>query len=258
MLKAGVFLDIENLVRCGGWGMRYQAVVDLVERQGATVLRANAYMAIDKEREEENFEYHRRKEEYRSAARQAGFHVVLKAVQRYYDHEDDTWITKANVDLDLAVDALLQSENLDYILIGSGDGDFIRLVRALQNRGRRVDLLSFNNTNRALQLEVDRHFSGFLVPGLISMKAGWYRGTLTKVNEEKGFGFINTRAGGDGIQELSSVFCHITDVRNAHGELISNSAFAHMKDRQTVLEFELGEQPDGRIKAVNVSAYRPV
>ena len=50
MLKAGIFLDIENLVRCGGWGIRYRVVRELVEAQGATVLRANAYMAIDSER----------------------------------------------------------------------------------------------------------------------------------------------------------------------------------------------------------------
>ena len=40
MLKAGIFLDIENLVRCGGWGIRYGVVRRLAEAQGATVLRA--------------------------------------------------------------------------------------------------------------------------------------------------------------------------------------------------------------------------
>jgi len=40
---------------------------------------------------------------------------------------------KANADLELAVDALLQAENLDYVLLETGDGDFMRLVRALQS-----------------------------------------------------------------------------------------------------------------------------
>jgi uncharacterized LabA/DUF88 family protein len=63
-------------------------------------------------------------------------------------------------DLDLAVDALVQAENLDYILLGTGDGDFVRLVRALQNRGRRVDISVFNDEflafkNRETVLEMD-------------------------------------------------------------------------------------------------------
>ena len=50
MLKAGIFLDIENLSRNGGWGMRYDPIKALVEAQGATVLRANAYIASAKEK----------------------------------------------------------------------------------------------------------------------------------------------------------------------------------------------------------------
>jgi hypothetical protein len=47
MLKAGIFLDMENLMRNGGWGIRYDVVKAMVEGEGAVVLRANAYMAID-------------------------------------------------------------------------------------------------------------------------------------------------------------------------------------------------------------------
>ena len=47
MLKAGIFLDMENLMRNGGWGIRYDAVKALAEAQGAIVLRANAYVAVD-------------------------------------------------------------------------------------------------------------------------------------------------------------------------------------------------------------------
>ena len=31
MIKAGIFIDSENLVRCGGWGMRYGTVKKIVE-----------------------------------------------------------------------------------------------------------------------------------------------------------------------------------------------------------------------------------
>ena len=51
MIKAGIFLDSENLSRCGGWGMDVTPIRRLVEAQGATIIRANAYMAVDQDRE---------------------------------------------------------------------------------------------------------------------------------------------------------------------------------------------------------------
>ena len=46
MLKAGIFLDMENLAKNGAWGMRLDAIKELVESQGTTILRANAYLAV--------------------------------------------------------------------------------------------------------------------------------------------------------------------------------------------------------------------
>ena len=166
MFKAGIFIDVENLNRNGGWKLQYNVVKQLAEAQGTTVLRANAYLAIDVEREQKDAKFRERNERYRAAVRKNGFHLVPKEVRRYFNADGEIYL-KANADLDLAVDALLQSENLDYVLLGSGDGDFIRLVRALQTRGKRVDLLSFSNTSTDLMREVDNHFNGYLVPGLI-------------------------------------------------------------------------------------------
>jgi hypothetical protein len=52
MLKAGIFLDLENLSRTGGRGCRYGVIRKLVEAQRAMILRANTYLAIDIAREE--------------------------------------------------------------------------------------------------------------------------------------------------------------------------------------------------------------
>ena len=51
VLKAGIFLDMENLNRCGGYAIRFRQIKALVEAQQAVVVRANAYMAVDRERE---------------------------------------------------------------------------------------------------------------------------------------------------------------------------------------------------------------
>lgn len=250
MLKAGIFLDIENLTRNGGWGMRFNLVRQMVEAQDTTVLRANAYLAVDVEREKQDTQFRERNEKYRSYMRKSGFHPVLKEVKRYHD-SDGNVVTKANADLDLAVDALVQSGPLDYIMIGSGDGDFLRLVRALQNRGKRVDLLSFDNTNWQIAAEVDNHFNGFMVPNLI--RHDKELGTLHNVNEDKGYGFITTRTGLRTEDYRDDIFCHISDVR-VNGGPISNKAFADLTSRRTILEFDIKETERGW-QAVNVVEF---
>jgi uncharacterized LabA/DUF88 family protein len=253
MLKGAVFLDLENLTRNGGWGMRYPVIRSLVEAQNVTLLRANAYLAIDRDREGTEREFRQRNEDFRRAIRHTGFHLVLKEIRRYRNEYGET-VVKANADLDLAVDALLQAENLDYVLLGSGDGDFLRLVRALQNRGKRVDLLSFANTSFDLQQEVDVYFSGFLVPGLLPTRGSGdnrLRGAMMSVQKEKGYGFLRVRTGLGANEVIEDVFCHINDFNPE----IDNFAFADFKARQTVLEFELVRQEDGRHRAVNVAPF---
>lgn len=252
-MKAGIFLDIENLSRCGGYGMRFQEVRALVEAQGAVVLRANAYMAQDEEREYKDVEYRRKKSSFREGFRRRGFHLTLRKVQRYYDPDTDGWITKANADMELAIDALLQSENLDYILLGSGDGNFLRLVRALQSRGKRVDLLSFLNTSVALRKEVDHHFNGFLYPQLLPglSEDRPYRGFMHAVIAEKGFGFLTMNTGFGLADYRDDVFLHINNIRNVDGFRISGDEFEDLKSRQAVIEFDIQEEEEGRIKAVN-------
>ncbi len=259
MLRAGIFLDVENLVRCGGWGIRFKAVRQLVEAQGAAVIRANAYMAIDRRREEEDPEYRYKKAEYRDAVRREGFHLVLKEVQRY-EGEDGQTYAKAAVDMDLAIDAMLQAENLDYILLGTGDGNFLRLVQALQSKGRRVDLLSFSNTSTRLRQEVDNHFSGFLYPGILPEsreEPDRLRGVMHHVIEDKGFGFLTVQTGFGAQERRDDVFLHINDFVDGNGDPVTNEEFAAMKRRQTIIEFDLVEQEGGKYKAVDACEFVP-
>ncbi len=250
MLKGGIFLDMENLNRCGGWNIRFESVKRLVESQGVTIVRANAYMAVDAQRERQDEEYRKKKLEYRTVVRRAGFHAVLKRVQRFLN-EDQEWVFKANADIDLAIDALIQSERLDYVLLGTGDGDFIRLVQALQNRGKRVDLLSFANTSEDLRRQVDNHFSGYLYPGILPTyedEEGRMRGYLHMVNEEKGFGFATVQTGFDPEDQRTDIFVHITDFY----EPLDNRGFALLKTNERIIEFDLSETEDGKVQAKDI------
>ncbi len=46
------------------------------------------------------------------------------------------------MDIELAIDALEIADKLDHMILFSGDGDFRRLVDAVQRRGKRVTVVS--------------------------------------------------------------------------------------------------------------------
>ena len=51
-LRAGVYVDVENTMRNGGRGMRFDVLRDYACRDGAEAIRLNAYLAFDEERAE--------------------------------------------------------------------------------------------------------------------------------------------------------------------------------------------------------------
>lgn len=71
-----------------------------------------------------------------------GFTVVTKAAKRYVEPGSGITRTKGNMDVEIAVDMLETSAHLDHAVLFSGDGDFRRLVEALQRKGVRVTVVS--------------------------------------------------------------------------------------------------------------------
>ncbi|WP_028883238.1 NYN domain-containing protein [Teredinibacter turnerae] len=258
MLKAGIFLDMENLNMNGGWGIRFDVIRKLVEAQGTTVLRANVYIAVDNAREKYDFEYREKAQARRDKMRLAGFHIVEKEIRRF-TNADGTQNIKANADLDLAVDAMLQAENLDYILLGTGDGDFLRLVRALQSKGKRVDAVAIHNVSGELRREVDYYFHGATIPGLLPIKNDpkkiRHRGVLDYVNEEKGFGFLSIRTGYQLTDIESGIFCHISQLTE-DGIGVSNDRFSALASNNAVIEFDKIKSERGGFQAENALVYK--
>lgn len=70
-----------------------------------------------------------------------GFRVVTKPVKRFTDAQGQTR-TKGNMDIELAVDMLELAPHIDHAILFSGDGDFRRVVEAVQARGVRVTVIS--------------------------------------------------------------------------------------------------------------------
>ena len=164
--RVGVYVDAANISRNGGFGMRYDVLRRYACRGGGQSVRLNVYVGFDADRAERDNVYQTKTRSWENAVRDFGFKVIEKTVKWYVD-ETGNRVAKANADLDMAVDALLQSEKLDQVIFLTGDGDFVQVVRALQNKGLRVEVVAFDNVSNDLRREADWYLSGYLIPDLL-------------------------------------------------------------------------------------------
>jgi uncharacterized LabA/DUF88 family protein len=185
--RVGVYVDVANINRNGGYGMGYEVLREFACRDKGEALRLNAYVSFDAEKARREAYYSQRTNSFYSVLRDFGYKVIQKEVKWFTD-EDGNRVAKANADLDLAVDALLQSENLDRVLLVTGDGDFVQVVRALQNRGCRVEVVAFRNVSSDLRREADMFMSGYLIPNLLPVES--------KTGEENIWGEVEHRVRG--------------------------------------------------------------
>ena len=70
-----------------------------------------------------------------------GYTLVTKNAKEFTDAMGRRKI-KGNMDIELAIDVLEMAEHLDHVILFSGDGDFRRLVEAVQRKGLRVSVVS--------------------------------------------------------------------------------------------------------------------
>jgi uncharacterized LabA/DUF88 family protein len=70
-----------------------------------------------------------------------GYTMVTKPTKEYTDATGRRKV-KGNMDIELAIDVMEMAQALDHIVLFSGDGDFRRLVEAVQRKGVRVSVVS--------------------------------------------------------------------------------------------------------------------
>jgi uncharacterized LabA/DUF88 family protein len=266
-VKVGVYVDVANLSMNGGRRMQYDVLRAFACRGGAEPMRLNAYVSHDADRAENDVEYREGQNRFHSRLRDYGYKVIEKRIKWYTD-DSGRRIGKANVDLDLAVDALLQSENLDRVVLATGDGDFVRVVQALQNRGCRVEVVAFDNVSEDLRREADMYMSGYLVPELLQVGRGeaserwgdiasYVRGVCYAHDAERGYGFLrylknfesdlwrtDTR---DPLSPFGTIFIHDSEIpRHVDPAMLPN--------RNVVFEFQIGEGTEkGKLRALDVN-----
>lgn len=70
-----------------------------------------------------------------------GYNMVTKPTKEYVDSQGRRKV-KGNMDIELAIDMMEMSDHVDHIMLFSGDGDFRRLVEAVQRKGVRVTVVN--------------------------------------------------------------------------------------------------------------------
>jgi len=135
--RIGLFIDGSNLyaaARALNFDIDYKQLLRLFKNEGRLV-RAFYYTALLEEQEYSPIRPLVDWLDYN------GYTMVTKPTKEFTDSAGRRKI-KGNMDIELAIDALEMCEHLDHIVLFSGDGDFRRLVEALQRRGTRVSVIS--------------------------------------------------------------------------------------------------------------------
>ena len=135
--RIALFIDGANLysaARALGFDIDYKSLLGLFSEQGRLV-RAFYYTALMEDQEYSPIRPLVDWLDYN------GYTMVTKPTKEFTDSAGRRKI-KGNMDIELAIDVLEMAEHLDHIVLFSGDGDFRRLVEAVQRRGVRVSVVS--------------------------------------------------------------------------------------------------------------------
>jgi uncharacterized LabA/DUF88 family protein len=135
--KMAVLIDGQNLYRTArtlGFDVDYKKLLAEFRSRG-NLLRAKYYTAVDEEDETSPvvplidwLDYN-------------GYSVVTKPMKFFSDKEGRRH-TKRAMEIDIAVDAMELSKNIEHVVLFSGNGDFCCVIEAMQRRGIRVTVVS--------------------------------------------------------------------------------------------------------------------
>ena len=135
--KIALFIDGANLysaARSLGFDIDYKRLLAEFGKKGY-LLRAYYYTALA---EDQEFSTLRPLIDWLDYN---GYSVVTKPLKEFYDQSGRRKV-KGNMDIELVIDAMELSEQVDHVVLFSGDGDFRRLAEAIQRKGKKFSVVS--------------------------------------------------------------------------------------------------------------------
>ena len=146
--NVAVFVDVANIfyaAKAAGIDIDYVTLLKSATA-GRDFVRAYAYTGLDPENENQR--------QFHSFLARNGYKVISKDIRKYGDGR-----IKANLDIELVVDLMKTARNLDIAVVVSGDGDFASAIRAVQEQGVRVEVISFRGNTSSDLIDVADQFT---------------------------------------------------------------------------------------------------
>ncbi|MGB9690745.1 MAG: NYN domain-containing protein [Candidatus Sumerlaeaceae bacterium] len=133
MKRIAVFIDIQNIYLTtkqvfGDGRINFDTLRAHLSKGSDTVVTFNAFTCYDPNNREQM--------SFLNALGLIGYRVIAKPIRRLPNGE-----TKANMDLEMALEVMSQSEAVDEMVLVTGDGDFKALIDHLARRGKIVRVI---------------------------------------------------------------------------------------------------------------------
>lgn len=147
--RVGIFVDIQNV---------YYGAMDNFKRKidfkkltesivkGRKLISSNAYL-VKGDNDNSNFV---------GFLKQVGYNIVSKDLKKRNDGS-----AKGNLDVEMVIDIITKKDNLDTVVLVSGDGDFVALVERLKSENIQVEVYSFSNKKNMTSQELKSASSKF-------------------------------------------------------------------------------------------------
>lgn len=218
----------------------------------------NVYQIYDAKRAKQDSSYRDKATRFAEVLRDYEYKVIEKPLVRNESQSDGESNINSAVDVDMTVDILQQADELDKVVLLTNKASFVRLVRAVQQKGCRVEIIGFDAIASPLKREADMYISGYLVPGLLPIESPYewgrvgsrVRGVCYDFSHNDGYGFMryltsfnehlwitDSRFKGS---PYKTVFAHISQFEE-------NFDTSFLPSRDLIFEFDLAESDKGLV-----------
>lgn len=144
--KAKIYIDGANMFYAQqkmGWFIDWRKTIDWFKRK-YQIMAVQYYIGVKKG--------DTRAQKFNNRLKKYGFEVKTKPLKKIYLSKDK-YIYKANFDVEIAIDLVIEKEKYDNAILFSGDSDFEYAVAKLHSFGKKVIVCC---SRRALSKELTK------------------------------------------------------------------------------------------------------
>ena len=133
--KAAVFIDAANILysqKTLNWKIDFQKLKDFFNKNGK-IISFNYYTGIIKTNKKQN--------QFLKKLQSYGYNVFTKEV-KFIKLQNNRYLSKGNLDVELALDAYRLKKDYKSLILFSGDSDFSYLIDLLKKDAKRIFVFS--------------------------------------------------------------------------------------------------------------------